>query len=222
MTAVTDTTEADPFISIGTLLTRPLPGASRPISTATLATAIEKYGVQGWDGYGRFALFTDQDKGDTPGSADKAIHYKAALGAVKKEADHDWDTWLEQIPEPSPAEDGTGNGTVFDRYGWRESVLPDFAKIDTSLPAGPRRSSQGKRLDNANAALIGVMRLLMVGDKQREDFAVDTAFPVYRSQNDLIGAILDVAEANNFKGLSKSTLESKFAEARKVLNERVE
>ena len=202
----------DHFISIGDLLTRRWDGGSTSISTATLATAIEQQGVYGWDSYGRFIHL----KAD--GAGDNAFHFREALKAVALEAEHEWASQLEQFPEQSPAEQGTGHGTIFDRYGWGATEIPDFRTIAQSIPASPRRAAQAIRMDNATLTLIGVMHALMVEGKQRGPLEIDTDLPPYSTQTDLIGAIVDVAETNNLKGVSRSTVEGKFVEAKRVLN----
>lgn len=212
MTSEVATAGGDLFISIGELLTRPLPGCSASVSTATLATAIEQHGVYGWDSYGRFVHLKANGEGD------KVVHFREALKAVALEAEHEWATTIEQFPDQSPAEQGTGQGTVFDRYGWRVAELPDFHSIEQSIPTAPRRSPQTTRMENATLTLIGVMHALMVKGKHGGALEIDTDLPPYSSQTDLIGAIVDVAETNNLRGVSRSTVEGKFADAKRALN----
>jgi hypothetical protein len=212
MTSGNDTPDHEPFVSIGELLTRPRSDASAAVSPAVLATAIEQQGVYGWDSYGRFVHFKPDSKDDA------AHHFREALRAIALEANHDWASWLDQFPEPSPANQGTGQGTVFDRYGWRAADVPDFHAIAASTPASPRRSPSDVRRDNADLTLIGVMQALMVDGAREGTLNIETGPPPYSTQADLIGAIVDVAQSNNLKGLGRTTLEGKFAQAKKIIN----
>jgi hypothetical protein len=201
--------EEDPFVALGDLLAGP-----ERISPGALATVIEKHGVQGWDRYGRFTSFKEGDEGL------KKAHYEEALDAVAAQADHEWKSAFEQYPDQSPADAFAGDATPFSRYGWRKSKLPSFADSQEGEASAPSRPPpQQKKLENANAVLLGVMKLLLVDDKDREHFTLNQ-LPPYRSQQELINVLEDIGKDNTLPGLGKSTVGEKFKEVNRVLNER--
>ncbi|MCA3124973.1 MAG: hypothetical protein ING90_20210 [Rhodocyclaceae bacterium] len=207
--------DSDPFISLGQLLTGTREHSPQPVSPGVIATVIENSGIQGWDRYGRFIRFTAQDEGE------KAAHYREALDAVASEARYEWDSQDDQYHDRSPAEIEVDVGSsVFNRYGWQQSELPNFVQVEASQPVSPPLPSRSKRRENANALLVGVMKLLLVEDRLRKDFELDTAQPPYSSQTDLIGAITDIAKQNKLPGLACSTLEQKLGDANEALRAR--
>lgn len=164
------------------------------ISTATLATAIERYGIQGWDRYGRFTTF-------------KAGDSEAVMGLKFLAKQYEWNSNMDNCQEhtlsPAEAWDGPGYGV-----GWFANEAPDFdaiaAESKGSPPKPPKQHS--KREETSNLNIIAAML----------DFLLRKAS--YKSEAALIDDLL-TAGYDDYDGISKRTLEKRFAAAKKSLHQ---
>lgn len=119
--------EGNPWLSLADVL-------RTKTTVATLATAIEQFGIQTYDRFGRRIAATE-DSPDVTVSKARALDFLAAYYAEKLAADEaapyhpesNPDRWLEY---DSPL-------TVF---GWPTDEAPDFGKIDTEIPPDSLKS----------------------------------------------------------------------------------
>lgn len=168
------------------------------IAIGTLATAIEKSDIQGWDRFGRFKPFKSDSKGDD------CDRFNRVLDALA--AQHRWDEAPDANRSPlDEAEDFAGSNHCFE-WGWLENQLPDFSAIVAGAagqPSEPERKPS-KREENNDKVLIGVL-LQVLKEKK-----------VFESQSDLIKYLIDNGY-DDYEGIKKSSLEGKFSEANKSL-----
>lgn len=106
---------------------------------ATLASAVERFGIEGRDQFGRHGKFK-------PGSPE-AVEALAALAAQYR-----WEQ--SDIYEQSPADDLVEwPESPFLRFGWPDDALPDFS------PAGdsPKRTGAATKADDTLLTIIAAL-----------------------------------------------------------------
>jgi hypothetical protein len=109
----TGCTSEDPFIGIGDLL------VERKITSAAIATAIEKEGVYTWDRFGRFIPATDGDCNDSTSKAfilDLIAKYYRLTTEPQLTDEEEW--FLFNMTEDWP--------TPLHYFGWRSKDLSGF------------------------------------------------------------------------------------------------
>lgn len=121
----------------------------RGIPVATLATAVEKAGVFGWDRYKRFGELDESGK-------------KKALDLLAKQADWETDPLSRTADDPrSPLERSRDDvDGPFGHYGWPSGKVPDFESLNqTYLEEQNRKPTKAKRKapDEFVAALIKLL-----------------------------------------------------------------
>lgn len=162
-------------------------------SPATLATAIEKCGVWGWDRFGRLTSFNAKD----PGAED-------ALRLLEAEANHGDDP-----QEESPLEESERMGDLrYRQYGWKPDELPDFATIRRDQPDGQRPASIEKTYQ-ADLAIIGALLSVIKGDPPFQKH------PEFQSEAKLI-LVLE-QQFDGYAGCKRRTLEKRFKAAKDLL-----
>lgn len=186
---------SEEFVPLGYLLIEPRAPQGRPWGPGTLATAIERSGIYGWDRFMRFRKFA-------PNSPEAA----QALDALARQAQHDPDDRENQ--PPVERDDGTGS---FYSFGWPRDKLPEFAAIegeDADAPAPPRRGSL--RTENATLAIVGGLLAFIFGELGNK------RHPDFRSENQLIEFLEE--KCKGYGGLSKRNLQDKFAAAKALMD----
>lgn len=179
------TDAGEDFWALGALI------RTRKAKVGTLATAIEKHGVQGWDRFGRFREFA--------AGTDDA---RAALDALAEQFAHDSDEGL------SPADLGEFGGPIH-RYGWLASKMPAFDAIDQEeQKAGPPAPVR-RRAENTDLRIIGCLLGIIKGE------IAWPKHPNFKTEEDLIGCMVD--EMGSLPGLRMRTLQGRFAEAKRAL-----
>ena len=104
---------------------------------STLATAIERHGIQGWDRFGRLKTFKDEQG-----------EYKAALDALA--ALYAWESDFDNIQatEMSPIDAADGLPySIFD-MGWPADQVPDFDKIKLETRSGELERPESSKVRN--------------------------------------------------------------------------
>lgn len=175
------------FTDLGTFL-------RRDITTGTLATAIEKDGIDGWDRYGRMKHYA-------PDSAEA----QEALDLLADQAAYTGEPGVQSPLDRADMYPEAG----FWRLGWLDENLPKFDEIAAGQMVDPRPQSTAKR-QNADLAIIGSLLLFIsgkIGTKRHPEFETEAK---------LIGLLTD--KMAGYPGLSKRNLEDKFAQAKKVID----
>lgn len=174
-----------------------LHGPRHGVSIATLATAIEKYGVQGWDRFGRFKTFKQGDA-----IFDRALDFLAAEAAFNSEGRE------ERSPFEYAAEDWETPS-----YGWREDALPDFKAIEAEQAAAPvqpkRRSAAESKAEDNNLRIIGGLLGYIKGELG------NGKHPDFKTENELIDLLAD--KLDGFGGVKHRNLQDKFSRAKQLL-----
>ena len=186
----------NPFVDLRLLLSEKL------TSVATIATAIETFGIYTWDKYGRYKKF---DK-STPEAA-RALYL---LGYI-----HEYENNHQpgDINEQHPLDQSEGGDDEYYKYGWAQEVLPDFLEIQSEQGDVPR-PVPGDRVkgENANLRIIAALLKYIKGETKGVK-----KHPSYKdSEADLI-TILGQEYSPCGAGFSKRNLEEKFAEAKRIL-----
>jgi hypothetical protein len=162
-------------------------------SPETLATAIEKCGVWGWDRFGRLTFF----KSNEPGAAE-------AIQLLEAEANHEADP-----QEESPFEESERRrDRRYREHGWKPDDLPDFATIRRDQPAGQRPESIEKTYQT-DLAIIGALLSVIKGDPPFQKH------PEFQSEAKLI-LVLE-HQFSGYPGCKRRTLEKRFKAAKDLL-----
>lgn len=168
------------------------------VAIGTLATAIEKYGIWGWDRYGRSRHFShDSEKG------------KEALDLLAAQSNFMGDS--EQ--ELSPLDEGQLQPiSPYDTFGWKESEVPDFEAIEREDPGPPPpRPQSASKSANAYLVVIGVLLEFIKGGRGSAK-----KHPSFESEAALIREI--VKNNQEVAGLGERALQDKFAYAKRTLD----
>lgn len=194
------------LITIAELLLR---GYPPPV----LATAIEKYGLEGWDGFGRWGQFKKTDAATKLALDDlQRVHYEMVkCGATDL---------LEDDSQPAPpkkswhsAVGGVSFPKPIHHLGWLSNKLPDLEKVKSSLAKQPvfvPMTAPEIRTETANAIIGGLLHLLTA---EIENDGIRTSLV----QEDVIAALLE--SIGDYDGVSESTLRTRFAAANKLLRQ---
>jgi len=203
-----DDWDTNPWVSVTELL-----GSKKTV--AVIAHAVETLGIQTWDPYGRRVIVK-------PGTPDAFHSAEKLLDVLAR--------YYDLISDPTPRTheekleildflDGEP-GNPLNEYGWRQDDLPDFRQLPEkdgvlSFQGGSIKPSSAATptRDSTYLNIIGAMLDLMLeasspGRQRYSSFASQTA---------LIEQILAHHEGKT--GLSKRTLEDKFAAAKRSLGE---
>lgn len=162
----------------------------RKVSVATLATAIENYGIWAWDEYGRNAHHE--------GKSVKAAKALSLLARVNNEDNSDQ-------RESLPLAENYDYQSPLWKFGWPMDNLPNFGWIKAGQVE--REDKPYMERERANRlALIGALLEFINKGKDTADRVTDSS-------------IINWFEGrySNIEGLSKATLEKVFPEARKAL-----
>ncbi len=174
-----------------------LHGHRHAVSIATLATAIERNGIQGWDRFGRFKTFKQDEA-----MFERALDFLASEAAFNTEGRH------EQSPFERAADDFEGPC-----FGWREGALPDFKAIEAEqagAPVQPKRNpSADIKAEGNNLRIIGGLLAYIKGELG------NSSHPDFKTEGDLIDVLADKLEG--YAGLKPRNLQDKFAEAKRLL-----
>jgi len=162
------------------------------IEIGALATAIEAGGVWGWDRYGRFVH----------GSMGTQVA-QAALDRLARQYEREASTY-----DDDEDLDPTSDPLYF--HGWLYKDLPRFSPQDRQRPAAPIRQGDLTRASNGLLTQIGALVEVVLGQGVWRDAAR------FSNQSKLIEALSDHYEG--MQSMSKRTLESSFAKARKALD----
>lgn len=160
-------------------------------SPGTLATAIEKAGIYGWDRYGRFKHFKPNEP---------EVHL--ALDALAWQARHEDDP-----DSPSPMFDEGIN--ALSRFGWPANEQPDFAAIEAGALPAPERPHVNQKSENSTLAIVGSLLAFIKGELGTPPH------PEFASEAQLI--VLLAQQCRGYHGMSARNLQDKFAAAKKLL-----
>ena len=141
------------------------------IDPGQIATAIESYGVCGFDDYGRF-VESSQKGGER--IKDDALKAVAATQAAYLKTDFE-DTSVQFYIESFFEYDKS-----IRRYGWLESKLPTFEKRSSDIRQVPNR--RGPRINTQTTLLKGLIDLAITNPDSKwtqtlEDLFVAAGFP---------------------------------------------
>lgn len=177
-----------------------------------LATAIEKHGLDGWDGYGRWGLFKKTDAATQLALDDlQRVHYEMVKSGATDITDDD-----NQPAPPKKSWHAAVGGASFPKpihhLGWLSNKLPDLEKVKSSLAKQPvfvPMNGPEIRTETANAIIGGLLHLLTA---EIENSGIRTTLV----QEDVIRALLD--SVGGYDGVSESTLRTRFAAANRLLS----
>jgi hypothetical protein len=164
---------------------------TRECLPGTLATAIERHGIHGWDRYFRWRYFE--------ASSPDALRGLDVVAGLTGQAIVDIN--------------GDGNDHAH-FWGWPADQLPDLDAIQAEDVAGapvPQPPQPSRRSEDATLAIVGALLDFIkgkVGESRK-------THPSYESEAQL--AELIAGELGEFPGLSKSNLQKKFTLAKKLI-----
>ena len=192
-----DADDGNPFLNLGSLLSCGLDG-QRHVSVATLATAIETFGIYTWDQFGRFRLF----KVGTP-EADRALRLISFV--------YEFESSSSQGETQHPLDACSGEDDPYWQFGWASEVAPNFDAIRSGQLENrqPLRAKRSTREENNNFALIGALLELLLGTSPGGQ-----KLSIYKDQAAVISAL--ESRFGDCDGISKRTLEDKFPKARQL------
>lgn len=190
--------KGNPWLSVGDLLKNEVP-------VSTLATAIEKYGIKTYDRFGRRIAATDKDNNDVTSKAfilDLLAKYYDIQDQPHNEEEmhHLFDFWDSPIY----------------RFGWPKNEQPDFDEIPVEeSPQKPNQQTRfdtpyGSKIERTYQVIIGAMLELMLGKSKGGQ-----SHSIFKNQSAIIDAL--VSHYPGKPGISKRTLEEKFAAAKREL-----
>jgi hypothetical protein len=170
------------------------------IKIETLASAIEEYGIQGWDRFGRFKRFNPKEK-ELYG--DDALRYARVLDVLA--AQYAWDGEPgTQSPVDEYDDYNDGQRDSLD-WGWLETQMPDFSAIVAGAAGQPvEPKPKSKREETSDLNIIAVLLEVLLPKAG------------YKSEATLISDLLTLGYGD-YPGISQRTLEKRFAAAKKSL-----
>ncbi|WP_397533406.1 hypothetical protein [Roseateles sp.] len=187
--------EADDFVSVAQL------HFELGVSIGALATAIEEKGVWGWDRFGRFVLLPPSVQAVPaiqPVQPLQDVLNRLAKQHQFNEGPGDLDGDLDPTSDP----------LWF--HGWRFKDLPDFTGISERQPS-PKRAGDIARVENGLYMQIGALLEVIIG------YGPWQGHPDVKNQSKLIETLCE--RFKRMPSMSKRTLETSFARARKALTE---
>lgn len=191
-----DAEDGNPFLDLSTLLRNGIGGA-RIVSVATLASAIENFGIYTWDEYGRFRRF---EKGTPP--VDRAL----GLLAWVYKFEHTYQSGDEQ----HPLDVSSGEDDPFWALGWASEVAPDFGAIKAGQLEDRKPTKSDPRKENAYLNIIGALLEYIEGRSPGV-----CRHPAYTGVSDLTKYLDE--KYKGYYGVSESNLSRKFPEAKRSL-----
>ena len=195
---IPDDNDDNPFIRLVTLLDR---HAEVFASPADLATAIELYGVYGWDRYGRYKKFS----ADSP-EAQEALSLIEDVYAYEQDPHHD------DVDQQHPLDQIAGSNHPYQRYGWATKALPDFDRIRSVQPQPQQPPLENSRTERTYLNIIGGLLELILSKTPS-----GKPNSLFSSQAAVVDSLL--AHFPKKAGLSKRTLDAKFAIAKQSLSQ---
>lgn len=180
------------------------------VEIATLADAIEKNGIYGWDRFGRYKKF------DAKCTGHDGAKYQAVLDRLAEQ--YQWSS--DDIPDmerQSPveeAEDFPDYSSVL-YWGWPSELVPDFASIAQKAadnPAPPKRNRSNPKGDNHSMRLVGALLEIIDGT------ILESKHPRFKSSQNL-AQILEEKYGRRIG--SAESLAKKFTDARQALHDRL-
>jgi hypothetical protein len=195
-------TESLDFASLADLLGQP-----NALSIATLASAIEAHGLQGWDRFGRFRIFDPKSP-----ECDKALNALAEEHAWR--LDHEEPGSHEDL-SPLDAYDLHPDWRSVFGYGWQTDRLPDFAAIVAREPHMRHPAIQERPNSKALSARMAVIGGLMAFIRGELGCRPHPDWPGHdQGLKDLLADRL-----KGFPGCSSRNLDTYFAESRRMFKE---
>jgi hypothetical protein len=182
------------FLSLADLI-----GIGKRVST--LAEAIERHGVQGWDRYGRFKTFKPSDP-----------EAKNGLDFLARQYEWNCNGGNCQEDSCSPSDDYEGEGQTL---GWYDDEHPDFEAIAAEKTGEnpPRPKGKTGYRPDAMHGIIGGLLMFIRGELDGEK----KQHPAYKSQEDLARLLAD--ELKGYPGLSLRNIQDKFATANRAIDQ---
>ncbi len=162
------------------------------IPAGSLASAIEQQGVGGWDRFDRYRLFKDQ-----------VPEEQRALDRLARQ--HAQDTDPERRDDNEDL-DPTSDPLFF--FGWKRSECPIFAEYDVG-PKPPRRRSDAVKIEKTELMILGALLYVIEGN------ADCRPHPGFATAEKLIAHVVE--HFRGYRGISKRTLEQRFAQARALI-----
>lgn len=133
----------NPFLTLRELLRH-----GHNVSVATLATAVEQYGVFSWDEYGRFRRFGSETEEGRRALRLLALVYKS-----------DGEPWkYNEGYEQHPLDEDEGPDNPFCSFGWAFNSIPDFGTISAGqCDERPRQSGADTKLRDSTLVIIAAL-----------------------------------------------------------------
>ena len=162
------------------------------VSAGALAGAIEQEGVWGWDRFDRFRRF-----------AKDAPQCNEALDRLARQVVADSD------PQGGGADLDPASDPFF-FYGWRAGQRPDFGKLSESQGPAKPRTGDAVKIEKTDLRIIGALLHVIEGK------ANCNPHPAFPTSERLIAHLAEIMQG--YRGLSKRTLEQRFAKARALID----
>jgi hypothetical protein len=175
-------------------------------TVAQLATTIERYGVTGWDRFGRFRDFSPREEGasEALNFLAKFSEFEARFYAQRDLANlEDVASGIQDLSRAIDVLEGLEN-LALERFGWPPGKVPPIDKGELYPPAPTTHQPQA-----SVRGLLTILGALL-------DFC-GTLTPKV-STNQIIDALI-VGKYKNALGISKSNLKKQFSSAKKVVQE---
>lgn len=193
--ALLDEDENNPYICLKKLVNH------ENVSVATLATAIESFGIYTWDKYGRFKLFQK----DTPEA-------QQALLLLQHIFEYENDPTPGNSDKQHPLDVSNDWDDPYWRFGWAVNELPNLKTIkDGQLEVPQTNKSHNRRAESCNLKIIAALLNCINGD-----FPNVARHPKFTSEAQLIVFLETTYKEKG--GFSISSLSHKFPEAKSILN----
>lgn len=162
---------------------------------SVLATAIQEFGLHGWDRFGRYG----QIKVDT-------VDVKIALTALAKV----YDAMVDSDPYAERWDVAVDHYSTISCYGWMKSVVPDLAKIKQGIVEVPRPQSLAKFESNSVMLMGALLDFIEYGIHS-------SPHPGFKDFESLATAIETATNSKN--GLGRTSTLKKMRDARKAFRE---
>jgi hypothetical protein len=173
-------------------------------TVAQLATAVEQYGVTGWDRFGRFADHAPPSKGE---GARQALDVLAAFARYER-------TFEARVVAESANEDAIDCSSAIDDFdGWADAPLHHFGWPEDGLPAlhyippqpQPTRPAKAPDPFRTTTALHIIGALLEFIESRHESY----------TQSYVMDTL--IARHPGLSGITDSNLDKRFAQANVAL-----
>lgn len=177
--------DGNPFLTLRGLL-----GIN--VKVATLATAIEEYGVYSWDRFGRFRRFgSETDRGK------RALDILAGV--------RHFETYCQgPTDQQHPLDAAEGPDDPFWEFGWASEVAPSFELLSADQDELPMRSDPRPALTDRH--IIGALLALIEGEVGKLG-----RHPAYKDRTKLVDLLVD--EFDGYRGMTAGTLFPRLKES---------